>query len=116
MGRRPVKEIDEHLSKAQTSKPCRTCGKGGRTIGRMGDEELNYCGHHRKYGERVLNFLINSVFGYRLNEFLNETKSDLFMTNLPKLSDEDYKKLAAYVDEKIVMLDEVKRWHDKTKN
>jgi hypothetical protein len=114
MVRKQVKPNDS-LSFSQTKKPCRACGKGGRTIGRMGKEELNYCGHHRKYGERVLNFLINSVFGYKLTEFLNETKQDLFMKNLPTLCDEDYKKLAVYVDEKVLQLDDIKKWKGKAR-
>jgi hypothetical protein len=114
MARRPV-ERNVELSRAQKSKPCLICGDGGRTIGHMGDKELNYCGHHRKYGERVLNFLINSVFQYKLSEFLKETKHDLFMTNLPELSQEDYDKLARYVNSKIVQLDEINEWHQKTK-
>lgn len=100
---------------SQTKKACLVCGAGGRTVGRMGSIELNYCGHHRKYAERVLNFLVNSVFRDKLTDFLGETKKDLFMDNLPRLSDESYVLLAAYVDENIHKLDEVKEWHEKTK-
>ena len=81
----------------------------------MGDKELNYCGHHRKYGERVLNFRINSVFQYELTKFLNDTKQELFMKNNPELCPHCYEKLAKYVTSKIEDLDEVKRWHGKTK-
>ena len=119
MARRIVsKETTKKLSKAQTSKECMVsgCEGGGRTIGRLGDIELNYCGHHRKYGERVLNFLINSVFGFKLTDFLKETKHDLFMQNIPKLSDESYELLGSYVNTKIEMLDEVNECYKKTKH
>lgn len=109
------KPINPELSKAQTKKACLVCGVGGRTIGRMGDIELNYCGHHRKYGERVLNFLIRAVFGDKLKTFLKESKDDLFMKNMPSLSDDSYEKLADYVNNMIHKLDEVEKWHKKTK-
>lgn len=117
MARRKVIKppVNETRSQSQTNKPCLICKQGGRTIGRMGDVELNYCGHHRKYGERVLNFLVNSVFQYKLGAFLNDTKRDLFMNNIPELCPEDYKKLADYVNSKIIALDEVRECYEKTK-
>ena len=107
--------VDEVRSASQTSKPCLICNGGGRTIGYLGSMELNYCGHHRKYGERVLNFLIRSVFGEQLKTFLKESKDDLFMKNMPRLSDESYDALGSYVNNMIVKLDEVQKWHDKRK-
>ena len=108
-------KVDPELSKSQTSKPCLVCGDGGRTIGRMGDIELNYCGHHRKYGERVLNFLIRAVFGDELKTFLKESKDDLFMKNKPELCPECYKKLADYTTDNIYKLDSIRKWHQKKK-
>lgn len=113
MRKKKKKDVDEVRSRAQTSKACMICGSGGRTLGRMGNIELNYCGHHRKYGERILNFLIRSVFGELLKDFLKDSKDDLFMKNLPKLSDESYKVLADYVNTMINKLDEVNKWHKK---
>lgn len=113
--KRLEKPKSQKLSKAQTSKECLVCGSGGRTIGYMGDIQLNYCGHHRKYGERVLNFLIRAVFGEKLKNFLKESKDDLFMSNMPRLSDESYEQLANYVNKMIHKLDEVEKWHKKTK-
>lgn len=110
------KDVDPNLSLAQTKYPCLVCKQGGRIIGHMGDIELTYCGHHRKYGERVLNFLINSIFHYKLSEFLKDTKEDIFMKNMPRLSDEDYKLLAEYVNTKIEELDEIQKWHKKSKH
>lgn len=107
--------VNEKLSIAQTKKPCIICQNGGRTIGRLGKIELNYCGKHRKYGERVLNFFIRAVFGDKLKNFLKESKDDLFMKNMPKLSDESYEKIAEYVNENIKKLDEVEHWHEKMK-
>lgn len=116
MGRRPVtKETNKKLSHAQTNKPCMICGGGGRTIGKLGNTSLNYCGYHRKYGERVLNFLINSVYGYKLTEFLKDSKQDLFMKNAPELSEPSYERLADYVTQTVHRLEEVQKWHEKTK-
>lgn len=107
------KPKNEKLSEAQKSKPCLVCGKGGRTIGRMGDIELNYCGTHRKDGERILNFLIASVYGEKLQKFVKDAKDDLFMKNEPRLSDESYKALAEYVTNTIHKLRDVEKWHKK---
>lgn len=111
------KQVDEKRRVAQTSKECNVsgCDKGGRTIGHLGTIELNYCGKHRKYGERVLNFMIRAIFGEKLREFLKESKDDLFMKNFPKLSDESYEKLEQYVADNIQKLDGVDMWHKKMK-
>lgn len=112
------KIIDDQRSNAQTSKPCMItgCGIGGRTIGRIGDLELNYCGHHRKYGERVLNFFAASVFGDELMNLLREVKQDMFFKNRPEFCEECSKKIAAYVDTHINEIDEIRKWHKKTKH
>jgi hypothetical protein len=91
------------------------CGIGGRTIGRIGDIELNYCGHHRKYGERVLNFFAASVFGQELMEFLREVKQDLFFKNRPELCEHCALQIREYVSKHIEELDDLKAWHKKTK-
>lgn len=101
-------ESNLNRSKGQTSKPCRICQKGGRTIGRLGSIELNYCGHHRKYGERVLNYLICSLLRDKMTKFLKDAKESLFKENIPKLSDESYKAMSTYVDNMIKKLDELK--------
>ena len=113
MIKRVRKEINPNLSQSQRSKPCLVCGVGGRTIGRMGNIELNYCPHHRKYGERVLNFLIRSVFGEELKKFLKESKDDLFMANNPELCSDCYQKLSTYTNKMIKELDIVSEWHNK---
>jgi hypothetical protein len=115
--RKKLKPVDSDLSFAQRSKPCiiTGCDIGGRTIGRLGDIELNYCGKHRKYGERVLNFLIRSVFGEKLKELLKESKDDLFMEHNPELCTECNKKLAVYVSSMVTKLDEAQKWKNKMK-
>ena len=113
--RKVTAEVSKKLSKAQKGKPCAICGEGGRTVGRLGEIELNYCGHHRKYGERVLNFFANSLLGYKLTNLLNEVKSDLFMKNIPELSEESYKKIEEYTNSKIRALDELKSCEKKLK-
>jgi len=116
MPRRKVnQEVSKKLSKAQKGKPCAICGEGGRTVGKLGDIELNYCGHHRKYGERVFNFFVNSLLNYKLTNLLNETKTDLFMKNIPELSKESYEKIADYVNSKVKDLDELKSCEKKLK-
>lgn len=111
------KVINKERSNSQTNKPCiiTGCNVGGRTIGRIGDMELNYCGHHRKYGERVLNFLAASVFGQELMEFLREVKQDLFFKNRPEFCENCALKIQEYVSTNVVELDNLKEWHKKTK-
>lgn len=109
-------DVDERLSHAQTKRECLIvgCDKGGRVLARMGKNiELTYCGHHRKYGERVVNFLVSSAYNYKLKNLLKESKDDLFMNNMPELSEDSYKKLAEYTTKMIDKLDEVEEWHEK---
>ena len=108
---------EDTATTSQTKKPCQAigCPKGGRTIGKLGDIELNYCGHHRKSGERVLNYLINSVFRYKLTDFLKETKSELFMDNIPEFCPHCYDVVGSYVHLKISQLDDIQKWEAKTK-
>ena len=105
-------ELNSYVA-GQSKKPCLVCKKGGRTVGRLGDIELNYCAHHRKYGERILNFLVRSVFGDELKAFLKESKDDLFMKNKPCLCDDCNEKIAKYVSTMIYKLDDIKYWHEK---
>lgn len=102
---------------AQTKKLCMItgCGGWGRTVGKLGDIELNYCGHHRKYGERVLNFFAASIFNAELMDFLRETKRDVFWENRPCLCDECNIKIKDYVNKQITILDEIKQWEPRKK-
>lgn len=110
-----LKSVNEKLSQAQTNKKCYICGKGGRTLARLGEIEINYCGRHRKQGERVINFLVASVFGEKLQAMLKESKDDLFMKNKPQLSKESYDALAEYTTSMVKKLDEIEKWQKKMK-
>ena len=83
----------------QTKHDCmiKDCIKKGRSIGHLGGLPLNYCAEHRHYGVRVLDFFIDSLLRYKLTDFLEETRRELFMKNLPKISDNSYKVLSDYV-------------------
>ncbi len=108
---------EEKIVTSQTREPCQAnnCPRGGRVIGRLGGKKVAYCGHHRKNGERVFNFLINSVFHFKLTDFLKETKHDLFMANNPELCKDCNDRLEAYIHVMIGKLDEVQDWHEKAK-
>lgn len=85
------------------------CEERGRILGKLGDNLLTYCPKHRKKGERILNFLVNSLMRYRLTKFLQDSKHALFMENEPRLSDESYTKLSTFVNESITRLDEMEK-------
>lgn len=55
------------------------CNEYGRTLATLGGNEIAYCPKHRKkYGERIINALINSSFNYKLTNFLTEVKTEIF--------------------------------------
>lgn len=91
------------------------CDKGGRILAKLGDLELTYCGEHRKKGERVINFLIASVYGEKLQAMLRESREDLFMQNYPQLSQESYTVIGSYVQTNIHKLSELEKWEKKMK-
>jgi len=70
--------------KGQRSKPCDIvgCDKNGRVLAKLGGIEISYCPVHRKkYGERIINALINARFNYKLTNFLTEVKTEIFMND-----------------------------------
>lgn len=85
------------------------CQEKGRIIGRLGDIDLTYCPRHRKKGERILNFLINSLMRYKLTNFLHDSKEAMFMKNEPKLCEICYENIQTFVNQKIVELDELEK-------
>lgn len=107
--------INEKLSHAQTKKACDVCGKGGRTLATFGKIQMNYCGKHRKYGEEVIDFFIDSMIDDKLTTLRRSVKTDILMTDFPKLSEESYRVIAEYVHTKIVEIDEIKKWLNKKK-
>ena len=86
------------------------CTEKGRIIGRMGDNLLlTYCPKHRKKGERILNFLVNSLMRYKLTKFLQDSKQKLFMENEPKFCEPCNQKIATFVGQKITELDNLEK-------
>lgn len=85
------------------------CKEKGRIIGRLGKSLLTYCPKHRKKGERILNYLVNSLMRYRLTKFLQDSKDQLFKKNEPRLSDESYAKLKTFVNNMIIKLEEMEQ-------
>jgi hypothetical protein len=66
----------------QRSKVCdiNGCQNKGRILAKLGGIEIAYCPEHRKkYGERIINALINSCFNFKLTNFLTEIKTEIFM-------------------------------------
>lgn len=106
-----IREVDKVRSNSQTSKPCLYigCVKGGRLLGRLGTMELTYCGKHRKYGERVLNFLINSMLRYKLSNLLRESKQKIFINNEPHFCDECNKKVIAFAKDMVDKVSELEK-------
>ncbi len=83
------------------------CDKKGKKIGNLAGIDLVYCQKHREYGERVLNFLINSKLDYKLNKFLRETRNSWFSKKVPKLSEESEKKIYNYLEAGIDKIQEI---------
>ncbi len=65
---------------------CRTCNikgcdKKGRVLANLGGIEIAYCPEHRKkYGERIVNALINALFNFKLTNYLADVKAKIFMS------------------------------------
>ena len=86
----------------------RDCKKKGRVLARLGNINIAYCGSHRKkYGERVLNALINARFNGKLARFLSVIKHDLFLNYNCHLCEECRKKEADYIKTKVEELYEL---------
>lgn len=98
----------------QRHKTCNVigCEKKGRILANLGGIEVAYCPHHRKkYGERIINALINSCFNYKLTNFLTETKKEIFM-NDDFLCKECGQKLKEYIIKKTTELEELIKYAD----
>ena len=68
----------------QRSKTCDIsgCNEKGRVLATLGGIDIAYCPKHRKrYGERIIDALINSRFNYKLTNFLTEVKTEIFMND-----------------------------------
>lgn len=69
-------------NRGQRSKQCDItgCEEAGRILAKMGTIDIAYCPKHRKkYGERIINALINSRFNFKLTNFLSDVKAKIFM-------------------------------------
>ena len=90
--------------KGQTYANCcfHGCPEKGRVLARLGTVEIAYCAFHRKkYGERVLNALVNARFNGKLARFLSDVKEHMFMNSTSHLCDECKKKELDYIKSKI---------------
>ena len=99
-------------SRGQRSKTCNIsgCNERGRVLARFGRTEIVYCPKHRKkYGERIINALINSVFNYKLTNFLTEVKTKIFMKD-DFLCEACGSKMKAYIIDKTVELEEITQY------
>ena len=82
------------------------CDSKGRVLARLGNTEVAYCAYHRKkYGERVLNALINARFNGKLSKFLLDTKSHLFMNSNSHLCESCQAAEKKYIESKVHELD-----------
>ncbi|MFW6002608.1 MAG: hypothetical protein ACOCQD_04645 [archaeon] len=89
------------------------CKEKGRILASMGDIEIAYCPKHRKkYGERIITALINSLFNYRLSKFMEKVKVDIFFDdNL--LCENCRKNIKNYIIEKSQELDKIIEWGEE---
>ena len=91
-------KLKEKKGQAYATCCFRDCQEKGRVLARLGEIEIAYCGSHRKkYGERVLNALVNARFNGKLARFLSVIKQDLFMNYNSHLCEECRKKEAEYI-------------------
>ncbi len=98
----------KHESRGQRSETCDIigCEEKGRKLANFGGViPICYCPRHRKkYGERILTALVNSMFNYRLSNFLTNVKKDIFWKS-GVISEETAVKLKEYVISKTVELE-----------
>ena len=103
------------ISRGQRSKECDItgCNNKGRILAKLGDIPIGYCPYHRKrYGERIINALINSLFNYKLSNFLSNVKADIFM-NKDFLCQGCSEKLKQYIINKTEKLDGIIEFQEK---
>ena len=101
--------------RGQRTKVCMAngCTERGRVLANLGGIEIAYCPKHRKkYGERIIDALINSVFNYKLTNFLTEIKTDIFMDD-EFLCEACGSKLKMYIIDKTAELEGVLEYATK---
>lgn len=90
------------------------CKNKGRVLARLNNVEIAYCAYHRKkYGERVLNALVNARFNGKLSRFLSDVKEHMFMNTHSHLCESCQKKELAYINSKIEELAALEEEADK---
>jgi len=102
-------------SRGQRSKKCDMvgCEEQGRVLARMGTIEIAYCPRHRKkYGERIINALINSRFNYKLTNFLSDVKTNVFMSD-EMFCEHCGSKLKTYILDKTSELEEILEFQEE---
>jgi len=93
--------------KGQTYAQCcfHGCEKKGRILARIGKIEVAYCAYHRKrYGERVLNALVNARFNGRLSKFMSDVKHNMFLNVNSHLCETCAEKEIQYIETKMAEL------------
>lgn len=76
------------------------CEDKGRVIAWLSDIPITYCPKHRSYGNRVINFFLNSMYRDKLTKFLQDKRNDVFSKNNKlNLSEGSTDTLGSYVKE-----------------
>lgn len=84
------------------------CTSKGRILARLNSVEIAYCALHRKkYGERVLNALVNARFNGKLSNFLSDVKTHMFVNTNSHLCESCQEKELNYIKSKIAALAEL---------
>lgn len=102
--------------KGQSYAPCcfHGCNKKGRVLARLNNVEIAYCAYHRKkYGERVLNALVNARFNNKLSRFLSDVKTHMFMNTHSHLCETCAAKELEYIQSKVNDLAALEKEADK---
>lgn len=90
------------------------CTSKGRVLARLGTVEIAYCAFHRKkYGERVLNALVNARFNGKLSRFLSDIKEHMFVNTHSHLCDKCKQAEIDYIKSKAEALAELEEEADK---
>lgn len=103
-----MKKVDP--SRGQRAHKCDIvgCNEFGRTLARLGGLPIYYCPKHRKkYGERIINAMINSLFNHKLSQFMIEVKQDIFFNKEDLLCEECATKVNDYIKNKTIELDKI---------
>lgn len=85
------------------------CERKGRMLAKLGGRPIYYCGEHRKkYGERVIDALIDSMCNHKLSNFVSDIKTTVTI-NDEILSTESGSRLSVYIENKINELNEIEQ-------